>query len=270
MIKSNFHTHTTYCDGKDTPREMIEAAIALGLEAIGFSGHSYLPDEKSPYYMTPDKYENYKREILALKEEYKGRIDVYLGLEEDMDSPITEDGALDYKIGSLHGLYLDGKYYAIDSSRKDTERIVNEFFGGDFDSFSEKYFDRVKDVISKTGADIIGHIDLVAKYKGAHTSYETPRYLAAASAAVKHLCTFGVPFEINTGAMARGCRCEPYPSPSILAMIKKYGGKIAISSDCHDSRYLNFAFEEAESLAKGAGFTEYAVIGRCGIEYKEF
>ena len=37
----NLHTHTTYCDGRDTPVEMIESAIAQGFDSIGFSGHSY-------------------------------------------------------------------------------------------------------------------------------------------------------------------------------------------------------------------------------------
>ena len=30
MIKADFHTHTTFCDGKSTPREMVEAACRLG------------------------------------------------------------------------------------------------------------------------------------------------------------------------------------------------------------------------------------------------
>jgi predicted metal-binding protein len=32
MIKSNFHTHTTFCDGKNTPREMVERALELGFD----------------------------------------------------------------------------------------------------------------------------------------------------------------------------------------------------------------------------------------------
>ena len=28
--KSNLHTHSTYCDGKNTPEEMIQAAIKAG------------------------------------------------------------------------------------------------------------------------------------------------------------------------------------------------------------------------------------------------
>ena len=29
----NLHTHTTFCDGKNTPEEMVQAAISLGMEA---------------------------------------------------------------------------------------------------------------------------------------------------------------------------------------------------------------------------------------------
>ena len=35
----NLHTHTSLCDGKNTPEEVIEAAIAFGFDSIGFSAH---------------------------------------------------------------------------------------------------------------------------------------------------------------------------------------------------------------------------------------
>lgn len=41
MELKNFHTHTTYCDGKNTAEEMILAAINQGFTALGFSGHSH-------------------------------------------------------------------------------------------------------------------------------------------------------------------------------------------------------------------------------------
>ena len=40
MIRSNYHTHTVFSDGANTPEEMVLAAIDLGLESIGFSDHS--------------------------------------------------------------------------------------------------------------------------------------------------------------------------------------------------------------------------------------
>ena len=43
MIRSNFHTHTQYCDGKDTVFAVAAAAAEPGLTALGFSGHSTPP-----------------------------------------------------------------------------------------------------------------------------------------------------------------------------------------------------------------------------------
>ena len=39
-MKTNYHTHTVWCDGKDTPESMIKAAIGKGFDVIGFSSHS--------------------------------------------------------------------------------------------------------------------------------------------------------------------------------------------------------------------------------------
>ena len=47
MIKTNFHTHTTFCDGKNTPEEMVQSAIEKGFSSLGFSVHSpmfYAPE----------------------------------------------------------------------------------------------------------------------------------------------------------------------------------------------------------------------------------
>ena len=71
---------------------------------------------------------------------------------------------------------------------------------------------------------------------------------------------YGKPFEKDTGAMARGKRSIPYPSPAILRMIKENGGDIIFSSDCHDKNFLDYGFEEAQVLAESAGFRRAAVI----------
>lgn len=39
MIKQNLHTHSIYCDGKDTIEAMALEAINKGFNVLGFSGH---------------------------------------------------------------------------------------------------------------------------------------------------------------------------------------------------------------------------------------
>ena len=47
MIKSDFHTHTTYCDGENSIKEMIDYAVSNGMESIGFSGNYHKLFDKS-------------------------------------------------------------------------------------------------------------------------------------------------------------------------------------------------------------------------------
>ena len=79
MPLSNYHTHTAYCDGKDTPRALVEEAVRLGCPALGFSGHSYTAYDPDCC-MSPEGTQAYRREVLTLREEYAGRLDILLGL----------------------------------------------------------------------------------------------------------------------------------------------------------------------------------------------
>ena len=102
---SNYHTHTVYCDGKNTAREMVLKAIELGYSSLGFSAHGYTPyDER---YCIKDL-DGYVKEITSLKEEFKSKIEIYLGLEEDAFS-LADRTKFDYIIGSCH--YYDNIDY---------------------------------------------------------------------------------------------------------------------------------------------------------------
>ena len=88
LSKTNFHTHSNYCDGKATLREMVDFAVAHNFTALGFSGHSPLPFDNT--YSITD-YKGYCNEIRALKEEYADRIEISLGLEMDYVPGMLED-----------------------------------------------------------------------------------------------------------------------------------------------------------------------------------
>lgn len=265
MIKCNFHTHTSYCDGCDAPEELVKAALEKGFFALGFSSHSYTEMDKD-FAMNPEKAENYRREIAYLKEKYRGKIELYCGVEQDYFSAEPTE-PYDYVIGSVHYVLKNGEYISVDTSAEIVKNAVDRLYGGDFDALAEDYFTLVSRVVQKTNADIIGHFDLVSKFSEKNGYGQSPRFLAAAENAVEALTALNKPFEINTGAVARGRRSIPYPSPEILKMIKKHGGKIIISSDCHNKEYLDFGFDSAENLARAAKFSETACIINGEIKY---
>ena len=137
-------------------------------------------------------------------------------------------------------------------------------YHGDYYAFAEDYFALVSRVAEKTKADIIGHFDLITKFNEGEKlfSESNPRYEKAWDAALRALIPSGKPFEINTGAMQRGYRSSPYPAVPVLKKIQEYGGKIIISSDCHQADAVDFAFDSAIEFAKKSGFqSAYTLAG---------
>ena len=258
MIKHNYHTHTDYCDGSARPEELVREALEKGFSCIGFSGHSHLPMGED-WCMSVKGTQDYKREIAALKEKYRGRIEILCGVEQDIFSDLPPEG-YDFVIGSVHYVRKNGKYYSVDESAQATERAVREAYGGSFDAFAADYFALEAQVCRVTGCDIIGHFDLPSKFIDTLGPCESEEYLRCARAAVSALIPYGKPFEINTGAMARGYRKTPYPSPAILRMIHSEGGSVLYSSDCHKAGQLDYGYDDALKCAEDAGFTSMRLL----------
>lgn len=264
MIKQNYHTHTYYCDGKNSPEEMVLKAIELGFDILGFSGHGHTNIDGS-YCMSIENTKKYIADINVLKEKYKDKILILCGIEQDIvsDDDISE---FDYAIGSSHYILRGTTFYPVDGSVAEFDYLVNNVFNGSYEAFAEEYFENASTVVEKTNCQIIGHIDLISKNFERLGLKETDKYLSFAEKAVKKLVKYNVPFEINTGAIARGYRTSPYPSENILKMIKEHGGKIIFTSDCHNKDYLDCFFNESLILAKKIGFTKRCIFTHDGIE----
>lgn len=266
MIKENFHTHTTFCDGKNTAEEMVLSAIDLGFTALGFSGHSQIPTSR--WSMTKEKEIAYYKEITSLKQKYQDKIKLFCGIEQDMVSPPFMFD-YDYVIGSKHRVKVNGEYYGIDSSRDSCRQFIKELFGGSFEKYAKAYYEDLVNVVDVTKADIIGHVDLITKFCEVDNITLTDEYYRHAEDAVYQLVKTGKPFEINTGAIGRGYRTTPYPDKKLLKIIFEEGGNIMINSDCHHKDKLDCGYDLAQGLAKEIGFTKRAIITEKGVEYVE-
>ncbi len=244
MILRDYHTHTTFCDGKGTPREMADAAIERGLDTLGFSVHSTTPFHLG-YCILPEQMEQYKAEIAALKKEYDGRLEILCGIEQDIFTPYPPEG-FDYIIGSVHYLPCPDGYFPIDHSPRILSDAANKYYGGDMISLAEHYFGVVSEVADKTGPDIIGHFDLVTKFNEGGKMFDEndSRYVAAWRAATDKLLEHNIPFEINSGAIHRGYRTHPYPSREQQHYINSRGGKFILSSDSHSTATLCHQFDK--------------------------
>lgn len=267
-ILSDFHSHTDYADGKNTPEEMVLSAIELGISEYGISEHVYMPNPPSEEYfgMDESKFEKYVLELTELKEKYRGKINLHIGTEVDgMGKKLRAE----YVIGSTHVLEKDGEMLTVDDSEETLKDACERLFSGDWYKLCEAYYEQEAKIAKLTDCDIIGHFDLITKFNqdGRLFDESCDAYLEPAISAMKELLYADVPFEINTGAISRGYRREPYPSRRLLKELKSRGGMIMINSDSHSKDTLLYKFDMARRLALECGF-EYALIPDCKGGYK--
>jgi len=254
MGLQNLHTHTTFCDGTQPPDVMIEAALQKGCDSLGFSDHSYVSFDLD-YSMTPETTLKYISEINALKTKHMGEIEIFLGIEQDYFTDEAVEG-LDYRLGTVHHVKMEGVYVTIDAGARHQQMIVDEYFGGDYFALAETYFETKANVARKTNPDIIGHFDLIAKYNIANNLFDEmhTRYVNAALGAMDEILKDCKLFEVNTGAMYRFGKPEPYPSAFLLKELYRRGGEVILSSDSHDVQSLCHKFDEMRELLKTCGF----------------
>jgi DNA polymerase (family X) len=108
-LRGTFHNHTTASDGRNTLREMADAAIELGLQYLGIADHS-----KASYQahgLDETKLLSQIDEIRVLNAEYGEAFRIFSGTEVD----ILKDGSLDfsddilaqldYSVASVHSVF---------------------------------------------------------------------------------------------------------------------------------------------------------------------
>ncbi len=266
MIKSNLHTHTTYCDGKSPAEDTVRRALELGYESLGFSSHSYFSRDEGEC-LTPESTALYRREILALREKYRDRIEIYLGTERDLFAePLSDE--YDYVIGSTHCIMHDGAMITVDCGEPEVEAAVRDHFGGDWYEYCRVYFESAAKIPEVLHPTIIGHFDLVKKFNGMngrrYFDETSPRYTDAAVDALRYAAKAHIPFEINTAPLYRNLRDEPYLAPFLLRELKQAGGEIVLSSDSHKAETLGAGFDIAAGIAKDCGF-RYAKVMHHGV-----
>lgn len=244
MIYTDLHVHSNFCDGNNSPEQIVLKAIELGAKQIGILAHSYTEfDEIGSMHV--DKYKPFINEVNRLKLIYADKIEILVGIEQDSFT-VTETKGFDYVIGSVHYFVKGDKYYSVDHDEKTFVESVKNAFNGDYILAAENYFETLSNIYELTNCDIVGHFDLVTKFNKNNKYFDEncDRYVNAWQKTADALIKKDVIFEINTGGISRGYKDNPYPSIAIYKYLKERGAKFVFSSDAHDKDNLAFEFEK--------------------------
>lgn len=259
-MKTNYHTHSNYCDGKASPREMVEFAIAHGFSHLGFSGHAPLPYENS-FSIKDDQYQEYCDTVRALRDEYADRIHISLGLEIDYIPGLHEDfshlvkaGGLEYVIGSVHLIpapdsigYLREHpaeaaehLWMIDGSRYQTyDEGLQRHFHGDIKAGVKAFFYQNNAMIESQRPTIVGHFDKIVMHnRDRYFQYDVPWFRNLLYETVELIKETGCICEVNTRGIYKGRHYDYYPAKSTLVHMKELGIPVMVSTDAHASEDL--------------------------------
>ncbi len=261
MRWTNYHCHSTYCDGRGTIEEFILKAIEFDMSVLGFSSHAPVPFA-TKWNIAIGDIESYVAEIKHLKEKYKKDIEVLMALEVDYLPGITSPGdafikniGLDYIIGSVHfmGVLNDGTHWTMDGSLDDFMYGLKEIYGNDIKKLVGEYYKRERDMVKSSAPDIIAHMDKVKMQgkKGGLFDESESWYRDELRHTLEVIKEYGTIVEINTKLFPG--RGYFIPGQEYFKWLKELDIPVVINSDAHDPHKLMVGFKEAVEMLKSAG-----------------
>lgn len=284
-MKTNYHTHTTFCDGKSSVEEMIQDAISSGFDILGFSSHAASPYSSS-WHLKPVQYDEYCASVRDLGKKYESNIKILLGFEADYfplvckpDKSRYEKFSPDFLIGSVHYVInLDAEFsdieyrgypqedcdipyqcFAIDGSEEEVKFGLENMFLGDGKKACQTYFQLERQMIEECDFDIIGHPDIVRKRNAALKFFceDDEWYKRELKETASIISKSNKIVEVNYGGIARGTLNDTYPSLDFMRILKEKNVPLTISADAHNVGQLNCGYDFAVEQMKKAGYKEF-------------
>ena len=251
----NLHTHTRRCRhaANEPDRAWVEAAIAAGIRTLGFSDHCPWPRTpplpppgfRSGARMDPEEAEDYVSSLLALREEYAGRIDILVGFEVEhapwriaSQEELFSRFPLDYLILGQHWLGEEWEGTWVGSPSPDESRLAC-------------YVDRCIEGLESGRYLYLAHPDVI-HFTGPDAVYE--RHMGRLC---DWLAAHGSPVEVNLlGIWSH----RNYPSDRFFRLAAERGCRAILGVDAHDPARLLDPAPEAEARA---------LCERCGLAVGE-
>ncbi len=241
----DYHMHSILSDGKDTYEEMVQAAIAKGLDEIGFSDHVCL--KLVDWAIRMEDIPVMTEQILDLKLKYKDLIQIRYGIE--MDYFPGHERELQKLINTIPVDYVIGSIHFIGDWNFDSDQSLYGKWTNDV--LYAKYFHLVQQAAQSGLFDIIGHLDIIKKFR---VYPETNQDLLFEDT-IKIIKQHNLVVELNTGGLDHPC-AEFAPGLRLLELCYKHHVPVTLCSDAHSTVQIARHYESARALLSQIGYSE--------------
>ncbi len=263
MIRTNYHTHSRFCDGSSEPESYAISAIKKNFLCLGFSSHAPLPFENAWSLVHADMHA-YCEAIENLKIVYKEQLEIYLSLEIDYIpgvsvgfSELKNQHQLDYVLGAVHLVKKPegNDLWFIDGPIANYDKGLNGIFKGDIRYAVETYYHQLQEMLVTQKPDMVAHFDKVKmnnKYRYFQESETWYKHLIDKTLQIIAQCKTIV--EVNTRGIYTGKYKDLYPGKEVLQKCFDLGIPVTVSADAHRPEQVNMYFDETETILKQIGY----------------
>ncbi len=254
MFLCDYHTHTHFSfDGaaESTHEAMCRRALEMGLSDIAFTDHCDINGEVEGIYDSYRAAEAFTH-MQAVKEAYRGRLNVVCGLElgnamqyPDEAAAVLAAHPYEFVIGSLHNLRG-----VPDFSMLRYESMTPALIG----RLVDRALDETMEMAAFPGLSTIGHITYIHRYitmAGKPFSFK-PHY-DKLTHLYRLLIDRDIALELNVSTLWKGLGIS-LPTMELLKLYVDCGGRlVTIGSDAHAPVNLGRAIRRGYAMLEAVG-----------------
>jgi len=274
QFKANYHTHSTYCDGKSSLKEMVQSAESKSFRQLGFSSHAPVPFENN-FGIRQEAIPAYCKEIDELQTQTNVTLlkalecDFIPGMSTAFDT-FRQEHHLDYIIGGVHLVrppHSDELWFIDGHDRQIYDDGLDNLFGHDIRKAVTTFWEQTFEMLETQHLDVIAHFDKIKMHNQNRFFREDETwYRTLATHAVELIHRHDVIVEVNTRGLYKK-RCDSfYPSTELLTLARKFDIPVIISSDAHKHEELDLLSDEAWRELQRCGYAHlvhYDVERKC-------
>ncbi len=247
-----------FCEhAESTLREILEAAVNIGYSTFGVSEHAPRQDPRFLYSSELAKgynidllfsqFDAYAHQCRLLQKEFTDRLHVLCGFETEVvpstsyiESMLTlqREYGFDYMVGSVHHV----NEIPIDYTPREFTAAVESCDG--LESFCERYYHLVCEMIEALQPEVVAHLDLVRRYAPKGANLATPRIRKAAESAIQAARNHNCILDINTAGWRKDLG-SPYPETWLVQLAIEAGLPFCFGDDSHKPADVGYRIDEA-------------------------
>ncbi|MCA9139986.1 MAG: histidinol-phosphatase [Planctomycetales bacterium] len=241
------HSHTPLCKHADgDPTEYAAVAESRGLKGLHVTCHNPLPGGFSAAVrMAESEFDTYIDLVAQTTDQWKGRVDVRLGLEADYVEGF--EAYLEKQLASADF------HFVLGSVHPQIGEFRDRYWQDDLVEVQRIYFDLLAKSAETGLFDSLAHPDLIKNFTS--EAWDPVSMLDVIRPALDRIAKTGVAMELNTSGVNKRIS-EMNPFPEMLREMHDRKIPVTLGADAHTPSRVADGYETAMELLKTVGYTE--------------